>query len=124
VSPIRAVPKKNSTKVRVIHDLSFPKRGDSVNAGILDGSINIASFGHAARAVRIAGRGCLLIKLDVEAAYKQIPVRKEDWHLLGFRWQGEFFYERVLPFGLRASAASSDRSQLQRGAPLPASSCA
>ena len=49
------------------------------------------------------GRGCLLIKLDVSAAYKQIPVRREDWPLLGFKWRGKYYYERVLPFGLRSS---------------------
>lgn len=103
VSPIGARPKKNSTKVRVIHDLSYPKHGDSVNAGIDDGSLDISSFGHAARIVVQLGRGTLLIKLDVEAAYKQVPVRKGDWHLLGFRFDGKFFYERVLPFGLRSS---------------------
>jgi len=72
ISPIGAVPKKNSTKVRVIHDLSAPKGGVSVNAGIEDGSLSISSFGHAARAVRRHGRGAWLIKLDVEAAYKQV----------------------------------------------------
>jgi hypothetical protein len=39
----------------------------------------------------------------VSAAYKQIPVRREDWPLLGFMWRGEYYYERVLPFGLRSS---------------------
>lgn len=103
ISPIGAVPKKSSTKVRVIHDLSAPKGGVSVNAGIEDGSLSISSFGHAARAVRRHGRGAWLIKLDVEAAYKQVPVRPEDWHLLGFEFEGKFYYERVLPFGLRSS---------------------
>lgn len=103
ISPIGAVPKKNSAKVRVIHDLSFPKGGDSINGGIYDGSLDISSFGHAARAVRELGKGCYLIKLDVEAAYKQIPVRPEDWHLLGFEFAGKLYYERVLPFGLRSS---------------------
>jgi len=103
VSPIGAVPKKYSEKIRVIHDLSFPKGGDSVNAGIADGSTDISSFGDAALMVRKAGRSCWLIKLDVEAAYKQVPVRKEDWHLLGFYFEGKYYYERVLPFGLRSS---------------------
>ena len=53
--------------------------------------------------MRKLGRGCFLIKLDVSAAYKQIPVRREDWPLLGFMWRGEYYYERVLPFGLRSS---------------------
>lgn len=103
VSPIGVVPKKNSTKVRVIHHLSYPRRGDSVNAGVLDEPLELSSFGHAARAVRGIGRGCFLVKLDVEAAYKQVPVRPQDWHLLGFKWRGKWYYERVLPFGLKSS---------------------
>lgn len=103
VSPIGAVPKKNSTKVRVIHHLSYPFHGDSINAGIVEEELSLSSFGHAARAVVLLGKGCWLVKLDVEAAYKQVPVRREDWPLLGFKWKGKWFYERVLPFGLRSS---------------------
>jgi hypothetical protein len=103
VSPIGAVPKRMSEKIRVIHHLSFPHGGDSVNAGIVEEGMSISSFGHAARAVRKLGPDCRLIKLDVEAAYKQVPVRREDWHLLGFKWRGKYYYERVLPFGLRSS---------------------
>ena len=103
-SPISAVPKKPpSTKLRVVHNLSHPFRGNSVNAKIWHEYMPISSFGHAARAVRQFGPGCWLIKLDVEAAYKQIPVRREDWCLLGFIWLGMWYYERVLPFGLRSS---------------------
>lgn len=102
VSPIGAVPKKNGG-TRVIHNLSYPFRGDSVNAGVREQSYRLSRFGHAARAVRRFGRGCWLIKLDVEAAFKQVPVRPEDWHLLGFKWLGKYYYERVLPFGLRSS---------------------
>jgi hypothetical protein len=103
VSPIGAVPKKNSGKPRVIHHLSYPHGGDSVNAGVRDVKIELSKFKHAARAVRRFGRGCWLVKLDVEAAYKQVPVRREDWPLLGFKWLGHWYYERVLPFGLRSS---------------------
>lgn len=103
VSPIGAIPKKQPGKIRVIHHLSFPFKGDSVNEGIAEVKMNIANFGWAARAVVKLGRGCFLIKLDVEAAYKQVPVRREDWHLLGFKWLDQWYYERVLPFGLRSS---------------------
>lgn len=103
ISPIGAVPKRDSEKVRVIHHLSYPHKGDSVNAGVVEESFNLSSFGHAAQAVRKLGKGCLLIKLDVSSAYKQIPVQREDWPLLGFKWRGQYYYERVLPFGLRSS---------------------
>lgn len=103
VSPIGAVPKKDPNKIRVIHHLSYPFKGDSINEGIEHQDASIQSFGDAAIAVRARGQGCWLIKLDVEAAYKQVPVRREDWHLLGFEWQGAYYYERVLPFGLKSS---------------------
>ena len=102
VSPIGAVPKKTPGAVRMIHDLSSGDE-ESVNGGILHEDMSLSSFGHAVRAVVKLGKGCFLVKLDVEAAYKQVPVRPEDWHLLGFQWQGKWYYERVLPFGLRSS---------------------
>jgi hypothetical protein len=102
VSPIGCVPKK-SGGIRVIHHLSYPVKGDSVNAAIVEKGFALARFSHAAHAIAKSGRWSWLIKLDVEAAYKQVPVRPEDWHLLGFRWNSKFYYERVLPFGLKSS---------------------
>lgn len=102
VSPIGAVPKKNG-KLRVIHHLSFPFGGDSINASTVDVKIELGRLDHAADAIRALGPGCLLIKLDVEAAYKQVPVRREDWPLLGFKWRSRWFYERTLPLGLKSS---------------------
>ena len=104
-SPIGCVPKKNSHKIRIIHHLSWPRHGSSasVNQMTRDEYCRLGSFDDAANAVRRIGRYCYLIKLDVEAAYKQVPVRPEDWHLLGFVWQRKFYYERTLPFGLKSS---------------------
>ena len=45
ISPIGAVPKRNSVKVRVIHNLSFPFGGDSVNANIRVVPFDLSSFG-------------------------------------------------------------------------------
>ena len=102
VSPIGAVPKKNGG-LRVIHHLSYPHGGDSVNAGVRDVKIQLSKVAHGARAIAKFGKDCWLVKLDVEAAYKQVPVRREDWPLLGFKWLDQWYYERVLPFGLRSS---------------------
>lgn len=102
-SPIGAVPKRNSTKVRVIHHLSHPRGGDSINGSTKHVDQRLGSFDYATQLIRTLGAGCFLVKLDVEAAYKQVPVRPEDWPLLGFRWRGKWYYERVLPFGLKSS---------------------
>ncbi len=104
ISPIGAVPKTGTDKIRVIHHLSHAFRGDSVNGSIHETEkLQLGSFDEAVRGIRAAGPGCLLIKMDVDAAYKQVPVRPQDWPLLGFCWRGNYYYERVLPFGLKSS---------------------
>ena len=108
LSPIGAVPKKGTDKIRKIHHLSFPRGGDSINANTVDMYQPLQDFRAAAEHVRAAGKGCWLIKLDVEAAYRQVPVQRSDWGLLGFKWrneqgQVEYYYDRTLPFGLKSS---------------------
>jgi hypothetical protein len=44
-------------------------------------------------------------KIDVKAAYRNIPVRPEDWGLLGMIWKDEFYFDKVLPFGLGSSCS-------------------
>ena len=61
------------------------------------------NFEQALAGIRRLGRGCLLSKFDVRAAFKLVPVRPEDRPLLGLCWQGKYYYEVVLPFGLRTS---------------------
>jgi hypothetical protein len=47
--------------------------------------------------------GAFLAKLDIKDAFRHIPVRQDDWPLLGFKWAGQYYYEKFLPFGLRSS---------------------
>ena len=44
-----------------------------------------------------------MAKMDIQQAYRNIPVAPEDRHLLGMSWQGHVFVDRVLPFGLRSA---------------------
>ena len=39
-------------------------------------------------------------KLDIKAAYCNVPVHPGDRHLLGMQWQGRTFIDTCLPFGL------------------------
>ena len=45
----------------------------------------------------------MLAKVDVEHAYRNIPVHPEDRHLLGMVWQGQLYIDTALPFGLRSA---------------------
>nr|VWO98972.1 Dual O-methyltransferase/FAD-dependent monooxygenase CTB3 (Cercosporin toxin biosynthesis cluster protein 3) [Includes: O-methyltransferase (EC, FAD-dependent monooxygenase (EC ] [Ganoderma boninense] len=103
-SPLGVAARKRSSKLRVIHHLSWP-RGTSVNDGVPDSEASIVyeTFRSAVDALRTSGRGSMMVKLDLEQAFRQIPVRPADWPLLGFTWLGEFYYHVVLTFGLRSA---------------------
>ncbi len=103
-SPLGVAARKRSSKLRVIHHLSWPD-GTSVNDGVPDSEVSIVyeTFQSAVEALRTSGRGSTMVKLDLEQAFRQIPVRPEDWPLLGFTWHGQFYHHVVLTFGLRSA---------------------
>jgi hypothetical protein len=103
-SPLGVVFRKRSSKARLIHHLSWPQ-GTSVNDGISDSEVSISYdfFERALDDLRLAGPGALMGKLDLLQAFRHIPVRLADRHLLGSTWNGEFFYSPVLTFGLRSA---------------------
>ena len=53
--------------------------------------------------IMLLGRGTLLAEFDVESAYRIIPVHPNDLYLLGMQWQGNYFVDIALPFGLRSA---------------------
>ena len=55
------------------------------------------------------GLGAEMIKLDQEATYRHIPVRKEDLHLQFVKWGDKFFQETKLMFGGTSSPGIYDR---------------
>ena len=107
-SGVGAVPKKNG-KLRMIHHLSSPA-GNSVNDGVPADqfSLHYISIDDAIESIMSSPQPVYLAKLDIKSAFRQIPVRAEDHSLLGIFWQGNYYYERVLPFGLRSSPAIFD----------------
>ena len=102
-SPLGAVPKKDGTH-RIILDLSSP-RGLSVNEGISkeDFSVRYSSFDDAVDLLRVSGTSSFMAKLDIRHAFRLCPVRPAQWGLLGYCWQGQYFFDTRLPFGSRSS---------------------
>lgn len=87
-SPLGLVPKSHqSNKWRMICDLSSPS-GHSVNDGIPRDlcSLQYASVDDAVRVLQHLGRGAQLIKLDIQDAYRIVPVHPSDYSLLGINW--------------------------------------
>jgi hypothetical protein len=103
-SPIGTVEKKRSTKRRIIHHLSWPN-GESVNDSIHVFSIKLDAFDRAMFIIRRNGSGCFISKIDIESAYRCIPVRPSDWPLLCMKWRSKYYFDTVLPFGLASATA-------------------
>ena len=117
ISPLQTVAKANSlNERRIVVDLSFPE-GSSVNDGIpkdtfLGEPINLhyPSVDTLADIVRRKGRGALMFKTDLRAAYKQLPLCPGDWPLCAVSWRDKIFvYIREI-FGLRTSALACQRT--------------
>jgi len=49
------------------------------------------------------GKGAVIAKIDLKNVFCLIPVRPEDWNLLGIRWQDLFYIDICLPFGLQSA---------------------
>ena len=105
ISPLGAAPKPDGS-CRLILDLSQPA-GDSVNDNINKAEFpcNYTHFDAATDLVFRMGRGCYLTKIDIKHAYRLLPVRREDWPLLVYFWQGYYYVDTKLPFGGRSSAS-------------------
>ena len=108
-SPIGGIIKKDGS-CRLIMDLSQPK-GLSINEGILkeDFTVQYSHFDVATKLVREIGSHCLMSKVDIKHAFRLLPVRPEDWKLLGYFWKNYYFIDNRLPFGLRSSPGIFNR---------------
>ena len=104
-SPIGSAPKKDGS-VRLIMDLSQP-HGSSINDNISkeDFPCEYSHFDDATDLVMRAGKGSLLCKLDIKHAYRLLPVKPDQWHHLCYWYDGYYYVDLVLPFGLRSSGA-------------------
>ena len=102
-SPLGAVPKKDGA-YRIILDLSSVC-GSSINEGISrdDFSIKYSSFDDAVTLIRSSGTSTFMAKINIRHAFRLCPVRRDQWGLLGYCWQGQFFVDTRLPFGSRSS---------------------
>ncbi|XP_077773920.1 uncharacterized protein LOC144325210 [Podarcis muralis] len=107
ISPLGVVPKKAPGEFRLIHNLSHP-RGTSVNDAIPPElcSVKYASLDHAIKMIRKFGRAALLAKCDIESAFRLLPIHPEDFWLLGFRFEGKFYFDKAMPMGCSIACAA------------------
>ena len=109
-SPLMTREKKNSTHRRVILNLSAPN-DLSVNSGIPTESylgipfkLKLPSARDFKALIIQHGPGCLLWSHDLSRGYRQLRSDPLDWPLLGIQWQGKYYFDCSIPFGLRFGA--------------------
>ena len=88
----------------LIVDLSHPK-GHSVNDGIPESlcSLKYITIDDAINQVLLLGSGTLMAKIDIQSAFRLLPVHAADRHLLQMKWDNLIFVDTCLPFGLRSA---------------------
>ena len=89
---------------RTIYHLSAPL-GNSINDFIdpTTYSLIYCTVDDAYAIVNLLSPGTLLSKIDLKNTFRLIPVRPEDWNLLGIFWQGKYYIDMCLPFSLRSA---------------------
>ena len=105
INRIGVIPKKSTpNKWRLITDLSFPP-GNSVNEGISPEltSLSYMKVDQIAQKIIQLGRGAQLSKMDIEEAYRMVPIHPDDRHLLGCQSDNQVYIDLSLPFGLRSA---------------------
>ena len=101
-SPLGAVPKK-SGGIRIINDLSWPPT-KSVNEFISREQFSLSYTSVDAAVERIQFFSDPFIsKQDIASAFTHIIVHPSDWHLLGFKWLGKYYFSMCLVFGCCSS---------------------
>ena len=88
--------KPHSEVRRTIVDLSWPKNF-SVNAGVMKDNylgssfvLNYPSVDYTVKKIVELGPGCLLYKVDISRAFRQLKVDPGDLALLGLKHQSYF----------------------------------
>ena len=104
LSPIGLVKKKSPGEYRLIHHLSYPDN-KSIKYGIPDeaASVQYTTVDDAIAVIRSLGVACFMAKTDIKKAFRLLPIREEEHHLLGFAFRGHYYVDTCLPMGLKSS---------------------
>ncbi|KAM4697889.1 lymphocyte antigen 75 [Rhinophrynus dorsalis] len=96
-----------SQKKRLIIDFSAPHSTFTPSLNSLipaeEYSLEYHNIEDAISLIQQAGPSCWLSKIDIEDAFKLLPVHPSLWHLQGIKWQSKYYFATRLVFGSRSS---------------------
>ncbi len=91
----------NPSSYRMITDMRKSKVNEGIPSNLT--KVQYTKFDQVIERCISLGVGAYLSKTYIASAYHNVPVHLSDWHLLGFQFQGSFFFDKCLPFGLATS---------------------
>ena len=94
----------NRGRWRLITDLLYPP-GQSINDGIVPElcSLSYMTVDRVVEVIATYPPGALLAKIDIEVAYRIVPMHPLDQPLQAMEWQGKVFVDPMVLFGLRSA---------------------
>ena len=104
ISALGAIP-KNNNKVMLIHDCSRPE-GYSLNSYALIDQVRFQSVREAAAHIH---PGAYMAKVDLESAYRSVPIHPDDYQSTGLQWtfaghsSSSWLFDTRLPFGAKCA---------------------
>ena len=118
ISALGAIPKPDSTEVRLIHDCSrLP--GQTNNDYISTCSFKFQTLDDA---VKLLKPSYFMANIDLRHAYRSVPIHPSNFAATGVKWQFEggdeftYFYDTRLPFGAKSSPEILHRRMMARRA--------
>ena len=108
-NPLGIVPKKTPEKFGAIMDLYYP-HGDVIN-NFIDKEEFFLRYVTVDRAVEYTlelDKGCYHNKIDIENAFRIIPVSPQQWHLLCICWKVKYFVDTRLSMGSKSRPSIFD----------------
>ncbi len=106
VSPLGLIPKKIPGEFRLIQHLSYPT-GQSVNDGIPQelSSVKYQTIDQVIDTILTLGQNTWLMKTDIKSAFRIVPIKPEEYPLMGIKVDGKYYFNRTLPMGASSSCA-------------------
>ena len=115
IFPLSTRTKKESEERRVILDLSFPI-GNAVNDGItkdmylgFQAKLAFPKVDDFAFRIFTLGPKCMMFKVDLSRYFRQLSLDPGDYSLIGYIIEGDIYFDKVLPMGLRSAPYIAQR---------------
>ena len=105
ISPVSLREKSMPGQFRMIHNLSHPHNGSSINANIetIYKSVQHTSIRDVIELLSHLPNGYFMGKTDIKDAFRIMPIKESDQPKLGMKFLDKYYFDRNLPMGCAMS---------------------